>query len=188
MKPKKKNRFFTFIFSLLPGAAEMYMGFMKMGFSLLAVFAFCVFFPAMMNSGDISLGLAVLVWFYGFFHARNLAATEEAEFVNIQDNYIWNEFLDEKQTIQFSEKGKTWMGWILIVAGVAFLWQHFRYVISCMIPDAVWDMIYPVVNNLPGAVISIIIILLGVLMIRGKKKSLSLEEKEEEGGSDGTAN
>ena len=166
----------------------MYMGFMKMGFSLLAVFAFCVMLPAMMNAGDIMLCLAVLVWFYGFFHARNLSAAEETEFANVQDDYIWNEFLDENQSIKFTEKGKTWIGWLLIVAGVAFLWQHFRYIISSMIPDSVWDIIYPVVNNLPGAVISIIIILLGVLMIRGKKKSLSLEEKEVEGGSDGTAN
>ena len=38
MKPTKKNNFFTFIFSFLPGAAEMYMGFMKNGFSILAIF------------------------------------------------------------------------------------------------------------------------------------------------------
>ena len=38
MKPKKKNKFFTFLCSFLPGAAEMYMGFMKMGISLLVVF------------------------------------------------------------------------------------------------------------------------------------------------------
>ena len=38
MKTKKKNRFLTFCFSCLPGAAEMYMGFMKMGLSLMLVF------------------------------------------------------------------------------------------------------------------------------------------------------
>ena len=35
---KKKSGFWTFIFSLLPGAAEMYMGFMKMGVSLMGLF------------------------------------------------------------------------------------------------------------------------------------------------------
>ena len=29
MKTKKKNRFLTFCFSMMPGAAEMYMGFMR---------------------------------------------------------------------------------------------------------------------------------------------------------------
>ena len=35
---KKKSGFWTFVFSLLPGAAEMYMGFMKMGISLMGLF------------------------------------------------------------------------------------------------------------------------------------------------------
>ena len=35
---RKKNKFLTFIFALLPGAAEMYMGFMKMGLTLLSLF------------------------------------------------------------------------------------------------------------------------------------------------------
>ena len=38
MKTKKKNRFLTFCFSMLPGAAEMYMGFMKTGVSLMSLF------------------------------------------------------------------------------------------------------------------------------------------------------
>ena len=46
MKQQKKGKFFTFIFSFIPGAAEMYMGFMKQGVSLMADFnllsdAFC---------------------------------------------------------------------------------------------------------------------------------------------------
>ena len=35
MKTKKKNRFFTFIFSCMPGAGEMYMGFMNRGVSMI---------------------------------------------------------------------------------------------------------------------------------------------------------
>ena len=35
---KKKNRFFLFCFSFLPGAGEMYFGLMKTGISLLGLF------------------------------------------------------------------------------------------------------------------------------------------------------
>ena len=38
MKKTKRNKFLTFLFSLIPGGAEMYMGFMKMGASLLSIF------------------------------------------------------------------------------------------------------------------------------------------------------
>lgn len=35
---KRKNGFWTFVFSFIPGCAEMYMGFMKMGLSLMVAF------------------------------------------------------------------------------------------------------------------------------------------------------
>ena len=35
---KKRNGFLRFCCSLLPGAGEMYMGFMKMGLSLMSMF------------------------------------------------------------------------------------------------------------------------------------------------------
>ena len=34
----KKSSFWRFLFSLIPGAGEMYMGFLKMGTSLMALF------------------------------------------------------------------------------------------------------------------------------------------------------
>ena len=36
--PHRKNSFFTFLFSFVPGAGEMYMGFMKQGLSLMTLF------------------------------------------------------------------------------------------------------------------------------------------------------
>ena len=38
MKSRKKQIFGRFALSFLPGCAEMYMGFMKMGLSLMTVF------------------------------------------------------------------------------------------------------------------------------------------------------
>ena len=38
----KKSRFWVFVFSFLPGAGEMYMGFMKMGLSLMLGFMLTV--------------------------------------------------------------------------------------------------------------------------------------------------
>ena len=44
MMRHKKNRFWTFLFSLFPGAGEMYMGFMKQGVSLMTLFLLQSFF------------------------------------------------------------------------------------------------------------------------------------------------
>ena len=44
---KEKSKFLTFCFSLLPGAGHMYMGFMKMGLSLMAAFFFLIFLSSL---------------------------------------------------------------------------------------------------------------------------------------------
>ena len=36
---RQKNKILMFLFSLIPGAGQMYMGFMKQGLSLMTIFA-----------------------------------------------------------------------------------------------------------------------------------------------------
>ena len=84
---KKKNRFIRFILSFLPGAGEMYMGFMKMGLSLMSLF-FCILATAIFLDLGPLLFIVAIVWFYGFFHVHNLASLSEEEFVAVEDEYI----------------------------------------------------------------------------------------------------
>ena len=67
---KKKNGFWTFWFSFIPGAGEMYMGFMKMGISLMGLFCLVVFLAYTLDMPAI-LFVGVIIWFYGFFHVHN---------------------------------------------------------------------------------------------------------------------
>ena len=63
MKTKKKSRFLTFCFSLLPGAGEMYMGFMRMGLSLMLLFILSFMIPAALRLDELSV-LALEVCYY----------------------------------------------------------------------------------------------------------------------------
>ena len=65
MKTKKKNRFLTFCFSLMPGAAEMYMGFMRTGTELMLFFLGMIMIPSFLGLDGLSI-LAVVIWAYGF--------------------------------------------------------------------------------------------------------------------------
>ena len=180
MKPKKKSSVFTFFCSFLPGAAEMYMGFMKMGVSLMALFFVSFMIPAMFNASDVFICLAFIIWFYGFFHARNIAACDDEAFLLLDDKFIWEEFTEGKP-LKISEKsGRKWIAGILILLGVGILWSNFRSLIYNLIPDAMWEAIYPIVNNIPGTVIAIVIIIIGVKMILGKKEELGIEENPED--------
>ena len=51
---KKKSGFLAFCFSLLPGAGEMYMGFMKHGVGIMALFWLLIFLMVSIRSRNIS--------------------------------------------------------------------------------------------------------------------------------------
>ena len=86
---QKKNRFWTFLFSFMPGAGEMYMGFMKMGVSLMGMFFLIITIATILEIGPI-IFLAVIAWFYSFFHVHNLAGMPDEEFYSLEDEYLFN--------------------------------------------------------------------------------------------------
>ena len=76
---RKKNKLLTFLWSLIPGAGEMYLGFFKMGTSLMALFLLLLSFSGFLNFYVLSL-LSPVVWFYSFFHTNNLNSLPDEEF------------------------------------------------------------------------------------------------------------
>ena len=174
MKQKKKNKFFTFMFSLIPGAAEMYMGFMKSGLSLILLFFF-TFTPILFwGSLEFLMTFSVVLWFYGFFHARNYAGMDDQEFDGMEDKYIWEEFADIKWLKVQNKSVRKWVAAILILIGAAQLWDYFSDIIYRLIPEYWWDDFYPAVSNIPQVVISILLIVIGIRMIAGKKRELDI--------------
>ena len=174
MKQKRKNRFFTFIFSLLPGAAEMYMGFMKNGLTLMVLF-FLSFIPMVFFSSlEFLMALGVVIWFFGFFHARNYASMTDDEFDVMEDKYIWEEF-DELKTFRIENRTvKKIIAAVLILIGVGQLWNYFSSILFNLIPDALWETVYPIVREIPQFVLAIVFIVIGVFMIKGKKRELDI--------------
>ncbi len=169
---RKKNGFFTFIWSFMPGAAEMYMGFMKCGLSLMLLFLGGIAFAYIVQINGVLLFLPVLVWFYSFFHARNLAACTEEMLQTMEDDFIWDSFGDGSKTRVSSPVLRKWGAVILIVIGATMLWNNFRSVVANLIPNEYWDMIWPIFNNIPQIVISLLIIAIGIGLIIGKKKEV----------------
>lgn len=176
MKQQKKGKFFTFMFSLIPGAAEMYMGFMRQGLSLMALCA--------VNIVGLACGVEVLfapalvlVWFYAFFHARNVASLSDEDFYALSDVFIWEGLIEEKGFKISSPTIRKWAAGILIVVGVTMLWENFSSIVYNFIPDRYWDRIYPLVGRIPELVIALLIIVIGLCLIAGKKEELHGDER-----------
>ena len=177
MKQQKKNKFFTFIFSFIPGAAEMYMGFMKQGISLMTLFLIFLVIPLSTRLFEALALSAVLIWFYGFFHARNLEALPEELFDTLEDHFVWKGILEEKSFKISSPTLRKWAAGILIAAGALILWNNFSAMIYNLIPDRYWDELYPIIDRFPQVVIAVLIIAIGFKMIAGKKEELNGDER-----------
>lgn len=169
---KKRGKVTTFLCSLIPGAAEMYMGFMKTGISLMTAFILCFVVPSVLRVSDVFILFGVLVWFYSFFHARNLANADEEEFALLPDDYIWSSLLEGKEIKISNPTLKKWAAVILIVYGVSQLWRTVSAWIYRLFPDYMWEMASLVVDSVPQIIISVVIIIIGCRLIAGKKEEL----------------
>jgi len=173
MKPQKKNKFLTFIFSFMPGAVEMYMGFLKKGASLMAIFLLGIAIPNFLRLYDFNFVFVILVWFYAFFHAHNLAAQKDEVFYELKDGFIWEEFMSNHKVSVPSGAVRKWLSAILIIAGTVILWQNFSNIICSFIPDRLWNYMYPIIEKVPQIVIAFVIIAIGLKLIAGKKEELN---------------
>lgn len=62
---RKKNRLITFLWSLIPGAGEMYLGFMKRGACIMGAFWGLLALAGQLQL-EIFLLLSPVIWFYSF--------------------------------------------------------------------------------------------------------------------------
>ncbi len=183
MKTKKKSKFLTFCFSLFPGAAEMYMGFMKTGLSLMFLFVMLIIVTTWMNLGALP-AICIVIWFYGFFHANHLASLTDEEFEQVKDGYLFG--LDELPTLKnVVAKYNKWVAFFLIFLGVCLLLDTCASFLSNILPDGyrfISRLMWRIGDYLPRALIGIGIIYMGLRMINGKKTGCepleSIEEAE----------
>ena len=179
---KKKSKFFTFIFSCVPGAAEMYMGFMNNGLSLLIIFMLaCLMCWAW---SDIFFLVLPIIWIYGFFHAWNVAGLDDEKFAEAEDVYIWEEFTEGRSISIPEEKVKKILPFALIFIGAGVLWNYLTRIILSMVPGEQWHFVYVLIDRIPGNVIAVICIVLGIRLIKGKKKQIDMESEEKMDGYD----
>lgn len=174
---RKKSGFLTFIFSLLPGAGEMYMGFMKMGLSLMSMFFVIIALGTWLELGP-TVFIAMIAWFYSFFHVHNLASMPDEEFYALEDDYLFH-FADAgKKGQEAQKKQRNILAAILIIIGVILLWKGIFSVMMFYFPET-FGALHKMGSLLARVIVGIIIIALGVYMIRGKKQSIYEDDEEQ---------
>ena len=167
---QKKNNVFRFIFSLLPGAGEMYMGFMKMGVSLMTLFFALIAISSFLRL-DVMIFICVVVWFYSFFNVHNIAGMPEEEFCMLEDKYLihFDQLFPENFSLKLKNKP---IGIFLIIIGIYMLLRETWIMTSHLLPEEIIIVLDSFIYNSPRFLVGIGIIILGLYIIRGKKKEL----------------
>ena len=157
----KKNGFLTFIFACIPGAGQMYYGYMQRGLSLITMFIACFIVGAIINP---LAALAIIVWMYSFFDTydlvRHLAAGDPKE----DGLLLVGNFDDVKKLIpQHTEL----VGWGLIGFGVWALYDLlignwvYKILTNVLGYGHAWDII----NGIPNLVVGGLLVFAGFKLL-----------------------
>lgn len=82
----KKNGILTLLFACIPGAGQMYQGYMKRGLSLITMFCLFIILGSTTGLDALVVG-CIVVYMYSFFDTLNLRAQLAAEKAT-EDDYL----------------------------------------------------------------------------------------------------
>ncbi|MCH3964421.1 MAG: hypothetical protein LKE46_09085 [Clostridium sp.] len=173
MKMKKGN-FLTVVFSFLPGAGHMYMGFMKMGLSFMSLFFFIIFLSSWLHIGPL-LFVLPLIWFYSFFDCINKQYMPEEKFNMLQDEYMFSMDKILKFDGNLFKKRRLFFGVLLILLGIYLVWDNLKYALAPYMDSRVYDFICGLGTIVPQVVVGAVITVIGIKLIIGRKKEDNLE-------------
>jgi len=171
----KRNRIFSFVFSLVPGLGQMYIGMMRRGVSML--FAFCALFAlSMYLQIEWALFFLPVLWAYGFFDFWNLVRMDSDDFAELDDMPFWGEGLGlDKMRYSIG------IGVAVIIVGFYALIRSMSDFLSRLFPEELyWWMIY----DLPQMLVAVAMIVIGVWLIVHKKRRMDCESVEEDANID----
>lgn len=166
---RELNGFWLFVSSCLPGCGQMYQGYMKRGASLLALFWVTVCITSILQIDALGVLIAA-IWLYAYFDSYNLRALCK-EGRPMQDTYLFGSDDDSLSGI-FHGKGRKILGWVLIFVGAYALLELLADMVDSQTLRSALG------NTVPKALLTGLIIWLGVWFIRGPKRPDSADSFE----------
>ena len=178
----KKNGILTLLFACIPGAGQMYQGYMKRGLSLITLFFLCIMAGMLLEPLVLT---ALIVWMYSFFDTFNLRVQFIAGTAPADDYLVHFNTKDARLTLFFRDSHKL-VGWALIALGAMVAYQN---IIMRVLGDVMWRWgqnnpffraVYLMLDELPEVVVCVALIVCGVWLVRGPKGKKVYRKKAEE--------
>lgn len=156
----KKNALLTFIFACIPGAGQMYYGYMQRGLSLITLFCGCFILGALASP---LLVTTFIVWMYSFFDTYDLIRHLAAGDPKPDALMVLGSWEDLKRMIP---KHNRLLGWGLIALGVWCLY-------SLLVEPVLYELMaalniqnaYYYISSIPTIVIAALLIAVGIWLL-----------------------
>ena len=180
----KKNGILTLLFACIPGAGQMYQGYMKRGLSLITMFCLFIILGSTTGLDALVVG-CIVVYMYSFFDTFNLRAQIIAENAPA-DDYLVHINWKDKRMQDFMMDSHKLLGWGLIALGGLVAYEN---VIMRVFGDVMWRWgqdnpvfraIYLMLDALPQIVVCVALIVCGMWLVRGPKNKKGKQPPEEE--------
>ena len=178
----KKNGILTLLFAFIPGAGQMYQGYMKRGLSLVLMAA--AISMAAMLIPPIAFALLV-VFMYSFFDTFNLRA-QISMGTAPEDDYLVHFDPQDKRLARMMMDSHKLVGWGLIALGAIVFYNN---IIMRVLGDVMWRWgqnnpvfraFYLMLDELPQIVTCVALIVCGLWLVRGPKGKKVHRKKAEE--------
>lgn len=158
---RRHSSFWSFIFSLIPGAGQMYFGLMQRGLQLMLLFTIPIFLANMLYSIDgVLVLLNIIIWFYSFFDCLHIRrAINEGE--NVEDTLIYD--------INIISLNYKHVGIGLIVIGGFAIFNNGFYRLSSYIDRHFSSDIGYVLGFIRQSIFPVLLIIIGVFLLKKSK-------------------
>jgi len=176
----EKNKFFTFVYSFMPGAGYMYLNMMQVGVVAMILF-FGIFGIAVITDIHFLLVGLPVIWFYTFFDTFHVAKMDLEERKEREKKMIegLNKFLGGGFTEFIQEKKKV-IGICGIFFGIYIIVTDLLFPLLGWIPQFDdYGFLNWISNRVPSLTIALLLLYGGNKLLK-QERDIKKEEEEEE--------
>ncbi|MDR2647251.1 MAG: hypothetical protein LBB67_03900 [Oscillospiraceae bacterium] len=174
----KPNKFLSLLFSLIPGAGHMYLGFTRRGIAFMAAFAGTIVFFGIATEflyifsflEYFCIALIPISWFVAFFDFWKYYRTPYEERVLLKDKppAFDGKYYEGRDIKALWFKARAWIGTFLILAGASGLYNRMLRTLDSERHPIIWSYLYQIPDYIGG----LLVIAIGVALILAKRKQI----------------
>lgn len=159
-----RNNFLTFLFGLIPGAGQMYLGLMKKGICIMLLFGVISTLSHLLPFNFIGFILPV-IWFYAFFDTLFLSRVTSEERTIDEENFIDKiKQLSGKDWRTFCIKYRVIISGLIILMGIQVLFNSFLLPFMYRFMGH-YGTFYSLISNIPNLVVGILLFIGGFYVL-----------------------